>query len=58
MLFRHIIIVYPENQKHIRKLYDPNTEFFNVKASGTYSNHCELKSLKYFLYHIKEQQTM
>ena len=56
MLFRHIIIVYPENQKHIRKLCDPNAEFLNVKASSIYSKHCDLKSLKYFLYHVKEQQ--
>jgi len=33
MLFRHIIIVYPENQKHRRKLCDPNAEFFSVKPA-------------------------
>lgn len=58
MLFRHIIIVYPENQKHIRKLCDPNAEFFNVKANSTYSNHCDLKSLKYFLYHDKKSNNV
>ena len=56
MLFRYIIIVYPENQKHIRKLCDQNAELFSVTAGSTYSNHCDLKGLKYFLYYVKNQQ--
>lgn len=44
VLFRDIIIVYPEIQKYIRKLCDQNAEFFNVTATSTYSNQCDLKS--------------
>ena len=40
MLYREIIAVCSEiHTKHINTLCGQNVEFFNVKPSGTYSNH-------------------
>jgi hypothetical protein len=44
MLLREVITVYHETHtKHINMLYEQNAELFNVKGSGTYSNHCASK---------------
>ena len=41
MWFREITAVYPKNRnKHINKLREQSAEFFNIKKSGTHSNHC------------------
>jgi hypothetical protein len=41
MLFREIIAVYSEDHtKHVNALCGQNVELLNVKAGGTYSNHC------------------
>jgi hypothetical protein len=43
MLYREIIAVYTKiHTKHINALCGQNTEFLNVKAGGTYSNHWAL----------------
>ena len=40
MLYREIIAVCSEiHKQHINKLCGQNTEFLNVKAGGTYSDH-------------------
>jgi hypothetical protein len=44
VLHREIHADYSETYtKPINKLYGETAEFLNVKASGTYSNHCYLK---------------
>ena len=41
MLYREIIAVSSEmHTKHINTLCGQNVELFNVKSSGTYSDHC------------------
>jgi hypothetical protein len=41
MLFVNLIAVCSENHtKHVNTLFLQYAEFFNVKASGTCSNHC------------------
>jgi hypothetical protein len=44
ILFRKIIIFYFGNHKMSHStLYGRMQRFFNVKAGGTYSNHCDLE---------------
>jgi hypothetical protein len=44
MLYREIIAVFSEiHTKHINTLCGQNTEFVNVKAGGTYSDHSALE---------------
>jgi len=44
MLYREIIAVCSEiHIKHINTLCEKNVELLNVKPSGTYSNHWDLK---------------
>jgi hypothetical protein len=44
-LFKEIIAAYPENHtKPINTLCGQNAELFIIKAGGTYSYHCALKS--------------
>jgi hypothetical protein len=41
MLFREAIAVYYETHtKHIYTLCGQTAEFLNIKAGGTYNNHC------------------
>lgn len=44
MLFKETIFYY-ENSYETYTDSMQNTEIFNVKAGGTYSNHCTLKGL-------------
>jgi hypothetical protein len=45
MLFRETVAVYFENHtEHTDTLCGPNEEFYYVKAGGTYSYRCSLKS--------------
>ena len=44
MLYREIIAVGSEiHTKHIKTICEQNTEFLNVKAGGTYSDHWALE---------------
>jgi hypothetical protein len=44
MLFREAIDVHSEDrEKHINTLCEWNADLLNVKAGGTYNNHCTLK---------------
>jgi hypothetical protein len=45
MLFGERVAAYYENHtEHTNTLYGQNTEFWYVKADGTYTNHSALKS--------------
>ena len=44
MLYKEIITVFSQiHTKHINTLCGQNTEFLNVKAGGTYSDHWDLE---------------
>jgi hypothetical protein len=46
--FREIIAVYSENRKKLTStLCGQNAELLNVKASGTYNNHCSDVAVRY-----------
>jgi hypothetical protein len=48
MLFREAVAVYCGNHtKHANILGGQNAEFYYVKGSGAYNNHCALKGLKW-----------
>jgi hypothetical protein len=48
MLFRETVAVYCENHtEHTNTFCGDNAEFYFVKASGTYSNHLNLKGQMY-----------
>jgi hypothetical protein len=47
MLFRETVAVYCDNHtEHTDALCGQNAQFGNIKAGGTYSNHCALNQLQ------------